>query len=113
MNKNIGVVGLGAMGRGMAASLRRSGWNVHVCDVRPEAAKAFAAEGGVACVTPADMAAECEMLVSVVVNAEQTEQLLFGEGGAAAAMKPGSLFVMCSTVPPNWSAALEDRKSVV
>ena len=109
IGKNIGLVGLGAMGRGMAASLRRAGWNVHVCDVRPEAAQAFVAEGGVACATPAEMAAQCETVVSVVVNAEQTEAVLFGEGGAAAAMKPGSLFVMCSTVPPTWSMALEAR----
>ena len=66
---NIGVVGLGAMGRGMAASLRRAGWNVHVCDVRPEAAKSFAAEGGVACATPTQVAKHCEVIVSVVVNA--------------------------------------------
>lgn len=109
MNKNIGVIGLGAMGRGMAASLRRAGWHVHVCDVRPEAAQAFAAEGGVACATPAELAGHCEILVSVVVNAAQTEAVLFGDGGAATAMRPGSLFVMCSTVDPNWSVALETR----
>ena len=34
----IGVIGLGAMGRGMAGSLRRAGYAVHVCDVRAEAA---------------------------------------------------------------------------
>ena len=106
---NIGVIGLGAMGRGMAASLRRAGYTVHVCDVRPEAAQAFAAEGGVACANPAELAAHCEVLVSVVVNATQTEAVLFGEGGAAAAMKPGSLFIMCSTVDPNWSVGLEAR----
>lgn len=106
---NIGVIGLGAMGRGMAASLRRAGYAVHVCDVRPEAAQAFAAEGGVACANPAELAAHCEVLVSVVVNAAQTEAVLFGEGGAAAAMKPGSLFIMCSTVDPNWSVGLEAR----
>ncbi|MBE7942468.1 MULTISPECIES: L-threonate dehydrogenase [Ramlibacter] len=105
----IGVVGLGAMGRGMAGSLRRAGYEVHVCDVRAEAAQAFAAEGGVACATPAELAARCEVVVSVVVNAAQTEAVLFGEGGAAAAMQPGSLFVMCSTVDPNVSIALEAR----
>lgn len=108
-DKNIGVVGLGAMGRGMAASLRRAGWNVHVCDVRPEAAQAFAAEGGVACASPAELAAHCGVIVSVVVNAAQTEAVLFGDGGAAAAMQPGSLFIMCSTVDPSWSVQLEAR----
>ena len=52
----IGVIGLGAMGRGMAASLRRAGHALHVCDVRAEAAQAFAAEGGVACASPAEVA---------------------------------------------------------
>lgn len=106
---NIGVVGLGAMGRGMASSLRRAGWNVHVCDVRPEAAQAFAADGGVACASPAELAAHCEVIVSVVVNAAQTEDVLFGAHGAAAALRPGGLFVMCSTVDPNWSVQLEGR----
>ena len=105
----IGVIGLGAMGHGMAASLCRAGYRVHVCDVRWEAAQAFAAGGGVACATPSELAAHCEVIVSVVVNAAQTEAVLFGEHGAAAAMRPGSVFVMCSTVDPNWSVALEAR----
>jgi len=106
---HVGVIGLGAMGLGMAGSLRRAGHTVHVHDVRAEAARAFAAEGGVACDSPAAVAAACEVVVSVVVNAAQTESVLFGEHGAAAAMTPGSVFVMCSTVDPNWSVALEER----
>ena len=106
---NIGVIGLGAMGSGMAQSLRRAGYTVHVCDARPGAAEAFADEGGVACASPAEVARACPSVVSVVVNAQQTEAVLFGPEGAAAAMVPGSVFVMCSTVDPNWSIALEAR----
>jgi L-threonate 2-dehydrogenase len=105
----ISVVGLGAMGMGMAKSLRRAGYTVHAFDVRRDVAEAFAAEGGVACDSPAGMAADCGVVVSVVVNAAQTEEVLFGKAGAAAAMKPGSVFVMCSTVDPAWSMALEKR----
>jgi 3-hydroxyisobutyrate dehydrogenase len=105
----VGLVGLGAMGRGMAASLRRGGHDVHVCDVRAEAVSEFTREGGTGCARPADLARACQVLVSVVVNAEQTEAVLFGEHGAAEAMQPGSVFVMCSTVDPNWSVALERR----
>lgn len=108
-DKNIGVVGLGAMGRGMAGSLRRAGWNVHVYDVRPEAAQAFAADGGIACASPEEVAAHCGIVVSVVVNAAQTEAVLFGDQSAAAAMRPGSLFIMCSTVDPNVSVQFETR----
>jgi 3-hydroxyisobutyrate dehydrogenase len=97
------------MGKGMAASLRRAGYTVHVCDARPGAATEFAVDGGVACNTPAEVAAACPVVISVVVNAAQTESVLFGDHGAAGAMAAGSVFVMCSTVDPNWSIALEAR----
>jgi putative dehydrogenase len=109
MEKNVGVIGLGAMGAGMAGSLRRGGWQVHAVDARPGVAQAFAAQGGVACGSPAELAQHCDVIISVVVNAAQTESVLFGEHGCAPAMKRGSVFVMCSTVDPAWSAALESR----
>jgi 3-hydroxyisobutyrate dehydrogenase len=99
------------MGLGMARSLRRGGYDVHVFDVRREVAQSFAAEGGVACESPAAVAGACEIVVSVVVNSAQTEAVLFGEGGAAEVMKAGSVFVMCSTVAPGWSIGLEKRLS--
>lgn len=107
--KRIGVIGLGAMGLGMAGSLRRAGYEVYVADVRKEAANEFVKEGGVACSSPAEVAQHCEVLVCVVVNATQTEEVLFGKNGAASTMKQGALFVMCSTVDPNWSIALEKQ----
>jgi len=109
LSVHVGVIGLGAMGKGMAASLRRAGYTVHVCDARPGAATEFAVDGGVACNTPAEVAAACPVVISVVVNAAQTESVLFGDHGAAGAMAAGSVFVMCSTVDPNWSIALEAR----
>ncbi len=97
------------MGSGMAKSLRRAGYAPFVFDVRKEVADAFARDGGTSCASPAELAGQCQVVVSVVVNAEQTEQVLFGDKGCASAMRPGSVFVMCSTVDPNWSIALESR----
>jgi len=107
--RRVGVIGLGAMGSGMAGSLRRAGADVHVCDVRDGVAAAFAKGGGTACASVADLAMRSEVVVSVVVDAAQTEAVLFGDGGAAAAMRPGSVFVMCSTVDPNVSIDFERR----
>jgi 3-hydroxyisobutyrate dehydrogenase len=107
--RRVGVIGLGAMGSGMAGSLRRAGADVHVCDVRDGVAAAFAKSGGTACASVADLAMRSEVVVSVVVNAAQTEAVLFGDGAAAAAMRPGSVFVMCSTVDPNVSIDFERR----
>jgi putative dehydrogenase len=105
----VGVIGLGAMGLGIAQSLRRAAFDVHVFDVRPGAAQSFASDGGTASATVAKLAADCDVVVSVVVNAAQTDEVLFGEGGAAAAMRKGSAFMMCSTVNPAWSSALEAK----
>ena len=109
----VGLIGLGAMGKGMAHSLRRAGHAPHVFDVRSEAAQAFASDGGIACSSLSELGAACDVVISVVVNAAQTEAVLFGPAGdgtgCAGAMKPGSVFVMCSTVDPNWSVAMEKR----
>jgi L-threonate 2-dehydrogenase len=109
----VGLIGLGAMGKGMAGSLRRAGFAPYVFDVRVEAAQDFAKDGGHACASLTELGAACDVVISVVVNAAQTEEVLFGKNGdgtgCAATMKPGSVFVMCSTVDPNWSVALEAR----
>lgn len=105
----VGVVGLGAMGLGMARSLRRAGHEVGVHDLRPEVAADFARDGGTAFASPGDLAAAVDVMVSVVVDAAQVESVLFGAEGAAARLRPGAVFVMCSTVDPGWSAALEGR----
>ncbi|MBM3389991.1 MAG: NAD(P)-dependent oxidoreductase [Betaproteobacteria bacterium] len=109
MAKTVGLIGLGAMGAGMAGSLRRAGYVLRVHDVRADVAQAFVRDGGTAYASPADLAQGCHVVISVVVNAAQTEQVLFGPQGCAQAMKAGSVFVMCSTVDPNWSMAMEQR----
>jgi L-threonate 2-dehydrogenase len=109
---SVGLIGLGAMGNGMAQSMRRAGYAPFVFDVRAEVAQAFANDGGTACASLEELGKHSDVVVSVVVNAAQTESVLFGSSGTngcAAAMKPGSVFVMCSTVDPNWSVALEAR----
>ncbi len=108
----VGLIGLGAMGMGMAQSLRRAGFAPHVFDLRSEVAQGFAKEGGVACASLEELGANCDVVISVVVNAAQTEAVLFGadgKSGVASTMRAGSVFVMCSTVDPNWSVAMEAR----
>ncbi len=107
MTLTVGLIGLGAMGGGMAASLRRAALGeLYVFDVRAEVAATFAREGGHACATLAELGAACDVVVSVVVNAAQTEAVL---DDVAPAMRTGSVFVMCSTVDPNVSIGFERR----
>ncbi|NML30189.1 L-threonate dehydrogenase [Paraburkholderia antibiotica] len=118
MSRKVGVIGLGAMGLGVARSLLRAGFDVHACDLRREVLQAFVAEGGVGCETPAELGARCEVVITLVVNAAQTEAVLFGpngqggegsESGALAAMRPGSVLIASATVAPDFAHELGRR----
>ena len=74
MNKpSVGVIGLGSMGGGVAKSLLRADFPVRVCDVRPEVVQSFVDSGAVAARRPAELGAACDVVIVLVVNAEQTE----------------------------------------
>ncbi|HRO61097.1 MAG TPA: NAD(P)-dependent oxidoreductase [Burkholderiaceae bacterium] len=105
----IGVIGLGAMGMGVARSLLRAGFEVHACDLRSEPREAIADDGAHAHATPAGLAAQVEALIVLVVNAEQTEAVLFGEQGAASKLRPGGIVMASSTVAPHYAEELGER----
>jgi len=106
--KTVTVIGLGSMGYGMAQSLLRAGHRVHGVDIDAARVEAFAREGGLA--TPlAQAVAESDIVVLVVLNAAQTESVLFGPAGCAAAMRPGSVAIACATVPPAFARSMEER----
>jgi L-threonate 2-dehydrogenase len=107
--QNVGVIGLGTMGGGVATSLLRAGFAVRVCDVRPDVLKSFASRGAVACATPRELGAACDIVIVLVVNAEQTEQVLFGPDGAVPAMQRNSVVVMSVTVAPDYAERLGTR----
>jgi len=109
MARNVGVIGLGAMGLGVARSLLRAGFAVHACDLRTDVLDAFVAEGGTGCAAPAELAARCDVVITLVVNAAQTEAVLFGERGVVAAMRAGGVVIASATVSPDFANALGRR----
>jgi len=112
----LGVIGLGSMGYGAAVSALRRGVPAWGLDTRTEARDRFAAEGGRATDSLEELAAACDAVVVLVVNAAQTEQLLFGDAaapGLATLLKPGAVVICSATVdpalPPLWEARLAER----
>src|SRR5246500_1807088 len=97
----IAVIGLGSMGFGMATSLRRAGFEVTGCDVSAEAVARFVADGGNGARTPAEAAKSADIVVSVVVNAAQTETILFGQNGVAETLAKDAVFVSSATMDPD------------
>ena len=108
MSSSFAVFGLGSMGYGMAASLLRAGHVVHGFDVMPQAVERFQADGGSAAELKT-VAGDLAGVVVVVLNAAQTEDVLFGENGVVAHMASGSVVIACATVPPEFAKDMERR----
>ncbi|MEX5729557.1 putative dehydrogenase [Rhodovulum iodosum] len=102
------VIGLGSMGYGVATSLLRAGIDTMGADVSPEPCARFREAGGGVIEGPDDYAGR-DVVVVVVVNAAQTEAVLFGEAGIAAHLDPGTVIVSCATVAPDFARRMEAR----
>ncbi len=104
----IGVAGLGSMGYGIAASLLRAGHQVYGADVNPDAVKRLQADGAVSDGIGA-AAPGLDALAVVVLNAAQTEAVLFGPDGIAPKLPRGAVVICCVTVAPDFARAMAAR----
>jgi 3-hydroxyisobutyrate dehydrogenase len=98
--RKVAVIGLGSMGLGMARSLLRAGMSVTGCDISETARAKLAESGGTAFASPSEAARGADIVAIVVLNDAQTEAVLFGSGGAIAAMHPGAVVISSATMPP-------------
>lgn len=96
---NIGFIGLGIMGKPMATNLVRAGFDVWVNDLNPDAVKALCALGAHE-TTLEDIAAHCDTVLTMLPNGSIVHQVLLGDGGLLARMKPKTLMVDMSSVTP-------------
>jgi len=105
----IAFIGLGSMGLGMAKNLLKHGHKVVGVDPSAQARDAFTAAGGTLADTPAAAAKTADVVVVAVVNDKQVETVLFGDNGAASALRKGGLVMQCATVPAAFARALGER----
>jgi 3-hydroxyisobutyrate dehydrogenase len=100
----VAVIGLGAMGYGIASSLRRAGLEVRAFDISAETRARFTADGGDARGSAEEAAEGANAIVIVVVNDKQTEAVL--SGGMLASSAPGAVVLSCATMAPDRARAL-------
>jgi 3-hydroxyisobutyrate dehydrogenase len=105
----VAVIGLGSMGFGMATALLRAGLDVTGCDVVPASVERFVAAGGHGAAIPAEAAKTADILVTVVVNAAQTETVLFGLDGAVATLPDGAVVISSATMDPEIARGFAKR----
>jgi L-threonate 2-dehydrogenase len=110
-SNKIAVIGLGAIGYGVAATLARKGFSVVGADTNPSAVARFAGEFGDAGAAGSSRGAAsgADAVVLVVVNAAQCEAVLFGEAGALAATAADALIISCVTMDPAQARSIGER----
>ncbi|MEO1092790.1 MAG: L-threonate dehydrogenase [Pseudomonadota bacterium] len=101
-------MGLGSMGYGMAQSVLRAGHQTWGLDVVDAAAARFRSEGGQPGAL-AEVAGKLDVVVVVVLNAAQTEDVLFGGNGVVQHLRSGAVVMACVTVAPAFARAMEAR----
>lgn len=109
---DVGFIGLGRMGGALARRLMRA-HRVHVFDLREDLVRAFAAEGAVPAHSPQALGRECDLVLTCLPTSAEVRDVVTGDQGLAAAMRPGGLIADMSTGDPNatreMSEALKSR----
>jgi 3-hydroxyisobutyrate dehydrogenase-like beta-hydroxyacid dehydrogenase len=105
----VGVIGIGAMGMGIARNLQRRGYAIAVRDIRQEAQDEARALGMTPCDSSAALGRQADVAIVVVVNAQQIDEVLFGADGLVGPDVKTRTVLLCSTIAPEDSARIAAR----
>jgi 3-hydroxyisobutyrate dehydrogenase len=105
--KKIALLGLGLMGSGMAGRLLEAGYALTLYNRTTEKARTFVERGAKLAGTPAEAAADADVILSMLADDQVCRQAWLGKEGALSSAPSGSVLVESSTVTPEWIAELD------
>ena len=109
MPDTIGFIGLGIMGRPMARNLLKAGFPLVVQNRHQEVTDEFLAEGARTGAQPRDIAASCDLVVTMLPGPAQVEEVLLGPGGIIEGAHAGLVVIDMSTIAPVVASTLAAR----
>jgi 3-hydroxyisobutyrate dehydrogenase len=107
----VAVIGTGTMGAAMARRLLGTGMEVHVWSRHPASTMPLVDQGATAFEKASDAAKDVDMVITMLPTAEATAEVMF-DGGALAAMNPGSIWVQMATIGVEATQRLVERTLV-
>jgi 3-hydroxyisobutyrate dehydrogenase len=117
MIDKVGFIGLGIMGQGMAGNILKAGFPLTVWNRTASKADALVSAGAQLAGSPADVAAQCDVIVICVSDTPDVEAVVLGKGGVLQGVKPGSVVIDCSTISPmvtrELNAALAEKGALM
>jgi 3-hydroxyisobutyrate dehydrogenase-like beta-hydroxyacid dehydrogenase len=105
----IGFIGLGHMGFGMAANIKKAGHTLTVYDINRQAAEPLLKDGAVWAATPKDVAAASEIIFASLPGPKEVESVALGASGILEGIQPGGIFVDLTTNSPEMVRKVYDR----
>jgi 3-hydroxyisobutyrate dehydrogenase len=115
MSVSVGFIGLGLMGRPMAKNVLQAGFPLTVWNRTPAKAADLVAAGAKLAASPREVAAASDVVITIVSDPPALESVLFGDHGAMANLRHGSVLIDSSTVSPDLArkvAAAAERHGV-
>jgi 2-hydroxy-3-oxopropionate reductase len=100
MNRKIGFIGLGIMGRPMARNLIKAGYSLVVFDVNAEAIQDLCSAGAEEGLSARDVAERAPLVITMLPNSPHVVEAILGKDGALAGAGPGSILVDMSSIAP-------------
>jgi 4-hydroxybutyrate dehydrogenase/sulfolactaldehyde 3-reductase len=107
--QTIGFIGLGAMGRGMAAQCAGKGFSLVVSDLNPEPVDYLVSLGAEAAGSPAEVAKRCSIIVTVLPTGREVDAVIMGADGLFDHAAPGTLVMDLSTIEPEMTDKLHEQ----
>ena len=96
----VGFIGLGTMGGPMALNVLKKGHQVVAFDVHAAAVRALADAGAKAAETPRAVAAQSEIVITMLPDAPDVERVALGRDGIVEGIRAGSVYIDMSTIDP-------------
>ncbi|MBJ7223657.1 2-hydroxy-3-oxopropionate reductase [Brenneria sp. L3-3C-1] len=96
----IGFIGLGIMGKPMSKNLLKAGYSLVVMDRNLEAVAEVVAAGATAAETPKSVAAQCDIIITMLPNSPHVKEVVLGENGVIEGARAGSIVVDMSSIAP-------------
>ena len=104
----VGFIGLGIMGKPMAANLIKGGHTLYLYS-RSGAPQELTAAGGTACASAKEVAQKADIIITMVPDTPDVEKVLFGENGVAEGLSRGKIVVDMSSISPIETKAFAER----
>ena len=108
LNKKIGIIGLGQMGKWMASNLVKSGFDLSVFDINPAAMTLLIKKGAAQTTSPAELAKRVDVIILSLPNSDVVEAVVQGQDGILQGARHGQIIIDCGTAAYLWTKEFSD-----